>query len=335
VADAHAAYFANLVGQAEPNLTGGPEWPDRLEREHGNVRAALAWLEAQDIQRALSTAGQLWRFWHLRGHLREGEQILSSLLADPRAEASTSARAKALIGLAGIVYWRTDYARAQTAYEEALAIARDCGDSALEVEVLYSLAYVRAIGRDYEGAERDFDSARQLYEAQGNALMATWSLESVGMIASLAGDHERAVGLLDQSIERFELMGDGFGLRNVLAVEVRALMHLGRLDRANELNRRVVRMALEQRDVTSFSASLHDAASLAALGGNLEKAALLSGAAHRVVDETGGEPPPQLVNRIDAMPALQQGLTPEMLRDLLAQGHRLTDEEATRLVTGG
>jgi predicted ATPase/class 3 adenylate cyclase len=333
-ASAHAAHFAELVGEAEPHLTGGPEWADRLERDLGNIRAALEWLGEHDLPLALVTAGRLWRFWHLRGHLREGEATLSTLLADPRGQAGTAARAKALIGLAGIVYWRTDYARARSAYEDALAIARECGDSELEVEVLYSLAYVRAIGRDYEGAEHDFDAARQLYEAQGNQLMATWALESVGMIASLAGDHERAIELIDRSIERFGELGDGFGLRNVLAVAVRTLMHLDRLDRANELNRRVVRLALDQRDVTSFSATLHDAASLAALAGDLEKAAIVTGAAHRVVDETGGEPPAELVNRIEAMPLLERELEPARLRELLAHGHRLTDEEATRLVTG-
>ncbi len=331
-AEAHAAYFTALVAEAEPHLTGGPEWPDRLEREHGNVRAAIVWLAEHDVQRALTTAGQLWRFWHLRGHLREGEQILSTLLADGRAAPSTSGRAKALIGLAGIVYWRTDYPRSQQAYEEALTIARDCGDRALEVEILYSLAYVRAIGRDYRGAERDFEAARHLYEAQGNTLMATWALESIGMIATLAGDHQRAVELLDTSMARFEELGDSFGLRNVLAVEVRALMHVGKLERANALNRRVVRLALDQRDVTSFSATLKDAASLAALAGDLEKAAILTGAAHRVVEESGGEAPAELVNRIDVLPALERGLSFERLRDLMAEGHRLTDEEATRLV---
>jgi hypothetical protein len=111
-------------------------------------------------------------------------------------------------------------------------------------------------------------------------------------------------------------------------------MHVDRLDRANELNRRVTRLALDQRDVTSFSATLQDAASLAALAGDLEKAAILTGAAHRVVDESGGEAPAELVNRVEAMPALEKGLTPDRLKQLMAAGHRLSDEEATALVTG-
>ena len=76
-------------------------------------------------------------------------------------------------------------------YEEALDIARTVGDEALEVEILYSLAYVRAIESDYEAANRELEAAAELYERQGNSVMATWATATIGMNMSLAGDHER------------------------------------------------------------------------------------------------------------------------------------------------
>jgi tetratricopeptide (TPR) repeat protein len=283
------------------------------------------------MERCLVMCGQLWRFWHLRGHLREGSAIITGFLDDQRASAHTFGRAKALIGLAGLVYWRTLYDLARRYYEEALAIAREIGDESLEVETLYSLAYVRAIEADYDGAIRDFAQAQALYESQGNELMATWALEAIGMTETIRGRHDVAVATLDDGIHRFERLGDAFALRNAIAVESRALMHLNRLADARRQNRRVVELALSQGDITSLSASLHDAASLATLNGDLERSAILTGAGQRMVEQSGAQPPPELINRIEATPTLREKLDPDRLAQLLAEGRALSDEEAAAL----
>jgi predicted ATPase/class 3 adenylate cyclase len=329
--NAHARRFAALVEEAETRLTAGAEWPDRLETDHANIRAALAWLADHDLELALFTAGRLWRFWHLRGHLREGTAVLSALLDRPDAQAGTVARAKALIGLGGLVYWQTTYSLARASYEEALSIVQATGERRLEVELLYSLAYVRAIGRDWDGATRDYRAAQALYESQGDDLMAAWAVAGVGMVETIRGEHAAAISLLEEAIRRFEALGDTFGMRNALAVETRALMHLGRLDDARRLNRRVIDLAQAQHDITSLSATLHDAGSLAALAGDLERAAILAGAAQRIVEESGGQPPPELVNRIEAMPTLEREMVPKRLADLIAEGRRLSIDEAAAI----
>jgi predicted ATPase/class 3 adenylate cyclase len=330
-AEAHARRVFEIVEDAELKLTTGGEWLDHVEANVDNLRAALTWLAEHDIESALLAAGRVWRFWHLRGHLREGSATLRALLDDPRGRAPTFARAKALIGHAGLVYWQTNYDEARTHYEEALEIARQLRDETLEVEVLYSLAYVRGIERDYAGAIRDLRQARDIYERLGDELMATWALEAIGMNETLAGRHAESVPILEDGIARFERLGDTFGLRNAIAVLSRAMMHLSRLDEARLLNMRVTELALSQKDATSLSASLEDAASLAVLAGDFEKAAILTGAAHRIVDETGAQPPPALVNRIDAMPTLQSRLPPARLEELLAEGRGLPTDQAVAI----
>ena len=52
-----------------------------------------------------------------------------------------------------------NFSGARACYEDALSIARELGDSKLEVEALYSLAYVRDIEGDFDGAERDLREA--------------------------------------------------------------------------------------------------------------------------------------------------------------------------------
>jgi predicted ATPase/class 3 adenylate cyclase len=327
----HAECYAELAATAEPSLTLGPEWPERLEAEHANIRAAIRWLMHHDIEKALLMCGQLWRFWHLRGHLREGSSIITAALEHPTAAAHTFARAKALIGLGGIVYWRTQYELARRYYEEALAIAREISDERLAVETLYSLAYVRAIEGDLDGAIRDLDEARSLYEQQSNQLGATWAAATIGMCETLRGRHEESLPILVDAIARFERLGDAFGIRNAKSVMDRALMHLNRLDDARAQTRDALSLADAAHDLTSLSAVMLDVAALDALEGNYERAAILIGAAERIVDESGGQAPPQLVNRIDALPTLREHLPAERLAQLMADGQTLTEEAALEL----
>jgi predicted ATPase len=67
----HAQFFLELAEGAEPELSGTEQivWLDRLERELGNLRAALGWFRERERGAAhLRLVGSLWRFCSLRGH---------------------------------------------------------------------------------------------------------------------------------------------------------------------------------------------------------------------------------------------------------------------------
>jgi DNA-binding MarR family transcriptional regulator len=102
-----------LAEQAEPALHGPEQiaWLDRLEVEHDNVRAALAWsLDGGDagsmagadagVASGVRLAGAISWFWYLR-HKREGLTWLERVLARSQGTA-TVARATALCA-AGLV----------------------------------------------------------------------------------------------------------------------------------------------------------------------------------------------------------------------------------------
>jgi predicted ATPase/class 3 adenylate cyclase len=71
---AHAEHFLGVAVEAGRHLRG-PEvanWLDRLEREHGNLRAALRWaIDRADAELAMRLAVSLSSFWYFRGHFGE------------------------------------------------------------------------------------------------------------------------------------------------------------------------------------------------------------------------------------------------------------------------
>ena len=87
----HARFFLALAEEAEPGLRGPRqvEWLDRLEQEHDNLRAALAWSLEEDLGPRM--AGALSLFWYTRGYLSEGRSYLEAVV---RGRLGTGDRAR-------------------------------------------------------------------------------------------------------------------------------------------------------------------------------------------------------------------------------------------------
>ena len=92
----HADNYVALAERTAPELYGHGlvAWFVRLEAEHDNMRAALAWSQAEErgagIRLRLPLA--LWRFWLVRGYPAEGRQWLRrAFSAGDGASASTRA----------------------------------------------------------------------------------------------------------------------------------------------------------------------------------------------------------------------------------------------------
>jgi predicted ATPase len=99
---AHAVYFLDLAERAAPELAGRAqrEWYLRLEQEHGNLRAALQWLQSTgEAESALRLVSALAQFWEVRGYLREGGRALEGALTHaPEADAGLRARVLTQLG---------------------------------------------------------------------------------------------------------------------------------------------------------------------------------------------------------------------------------------------
>jgi predicted ATPase len=118
----HAAFFATMAEAADLALSGLQQraWLDRLETEHPNLRAAVAWgLTGTGCDLGLRLAVALGQFWARRGYLSEGRRWLTDALTDaltppaggtsrPDTAASRARRAKALVHIGFIALWQSD-----------------------------------------------------------------------------------------------------------------------------------------------------------------------------------------------------------------------------------
>lgn len=216
----HAAFSLKMAEEGDANLKGAEQayWLNHLEREHDNLRAALAWGRETEERAdfSLKIAGFLSRFWSVHGHNSEGRQVLSEALERTRGGDATPARAKALNGLGTLTYEQGDYTTARSFYEEALNIARAFGDQQGIQNTLGNLGNVAYYQGDYAGA-------RALYEevlAIRRELKDEWgignSLYNLGNLALQQNDFEAAYRLYEESLTVKRKLGDQQGIAHAL-----------------------------------------------------------------------------------------------------------------------
>jgi serine/threonine protein kinase/tetratricopeptide (TPR) repeat protein len=148
--DAHANYSLAFAEEAESDLPGADQaqaaWREGLERELGNLRAALEWLlERKQGEAALRLAAALRQFWSLPGYLNEGRSFLEQALEvseESQTSVSLKVRAKALYAAGWLAYQQEDPEYATPLLEESLRLSRSLGDKRGEASALTCLSTI-------------------------------------------------------------------------------------------------------------------------------------------------------------------------------------------------
>jgi predicted ATPase/DNA-binding XRE family transcriptional regulator len=217
----HAEYFTDLAEVAEPEFLGSSQlqWIRRLEREHDNLRAALAW----SVRRAhvpggderpvlgLRLAAALVTLWHVRGHWREGRRWLNEALA-MATSAPVLLRVKALNAAGWLAWDQGDYQRADALSVEALGLSRGSGDAWSIAWSAGRLSHVRWKQARYAEAAALATEAHELFRRLEMPWFMGWALHQLGRVAHAQGDDVRASDLFEESLVQFRASGDrGFG----------------------------------------------------------------------------------------------------------------------------
>ncbi len=292
----HAREFLWVARAMEPMLTGDEQRQalDRLEREHANLRAAIAWGDAHaDPEIALGIATGIWRFWQKRGHLTEAATRIAALIAAPWfADAPLALRARTHEVMGGIRYWHGDFQAAQRPYETALALWREDGDRAEIANALYNLSFCFAIGlaTDPEASRQAaelLDEALELYRALDDARGQATVLWGMGTREYFMGRNEAAAATFRRALPLAQAIGDRTleaWTRHQLGTST---LKLGEVDVARDEMRGALRLFDAAGDVAGVTLAFDDLAAVAVAEGNLPDAARLQALARRLQAASG------------------------------------------------
>jgi predicted ATPase/class 3 adenylate cyclase len=197
----HAHYFLNLAELAESYLYGSTQgvWLDRLEAEHGNLRATLEWSQATgDAELGLRLAVALERFWWVRGFSSEGRRWLKAGLARSSG-ALASTRAKALFVAGEFAISQTDYTAARAMFEASIALFREVGDKPGIANALTGLGWIAFRGGDYSLARACFEESLPLFREVSDIHGLAMALGTYGYITDGLGDATAARASAEES----------------------------------------------------------------------------------------------------------------------------------------
>jgi tetratricopeptide (TPR) repeat protein len=184
-----------------------------LEREHGNLRAALSYsLEVGATETVLRMVGGMWQFWWMHGHTVEGSKWLERALASVSAEhggVPAAVLAKALNAAGSMSAYLGDFDHARTLLEQSLAQRRAIGDKQGTAASLNNLGTVSMQQGDYTRAGQLYEEGLALRRELGGVGPIAMSLLNLGNLALRHGNYKEAVPFYTESLEIFRGLGDG------------------------------------------------------------------------------------------------------------------------------
>ncbi|HEX2915506.1 MAG TPA: tetratricopeptide repeat protein [Chloroflexia bacterium] len=243
----HAGYYVELAEKAAEELIGPEQlnWLKRLEQEHHNFRAALGWafacsnggedfpnrknvtlsqtplskgeaLSKENIILGLRLCQALWRFWQIRGYLKEGKRWLTTGLetvekyldGNELPEDLLPLRANACNSAAMLARDTGDYRSALEFLEESLKGQRQLGNKTGIAGVLNTLGSVLATQGNYQRALEIHQESLQLRQELNDNRGVAISSCSMAAIRSAQGEFLEAKTLYEQARSILEELGD-------------------------------------------------------------------------------------------------------------------------------
>jgi predicted ATPase/DNA-binding SARP family transcriptional activator/uncharacterized protein HemY len=253
----HRDWFLSLAEAAELKLRRSAEefaWTERLEREHDNLRAALAWsladpkTDAGGPEAGLRMAAALTRFWIRKGYLSEARKWFEVSLSRG-LEVRGPARGRALIAASSVAEFQDDGAGVMAFTEEALALARETDDRWLLAIALRGSAAVALFSLgDRQRAMELAEESLVLAEELADPWILAHALMGLGDIALDRDDFEAAARFHRESLERFQEIEDRGGVANQLYRLGQIAQSQGQYERARTLYEERMPLSAEMGD---------------------------------------------------------------------------------------
>ena len=204
--EALAGHYAQVASEAAVALRSDREleWITRLDRDLGNLRAALEWFAETDPPRALRMAVDLYSFWIDHDLLREGVRWLT---VTRDGEPLLVARA---LGLAAVLgFFVGENVAAEGHARESVAVTEGVGETTRpEGQIVLASILLNRLEVDeaIRLCDRALEAARSLEPCSSGG-----ALSALAAVRALAGQTKEAVDIAREALELNR--GCGPGLR--------------------------------------------------------------------------------------------------------------------------
>jgi non-specific serine/threonine protein kinase len=330
VSQDHASYYLAFAEHAAPELYGSQQlrWLAELEREHPNLRSALAWFQAQgDAEAMLRLAAALWRFWFIRGYPREGRAWLARALAV--SHPWSPALREALNGACMMAGNQGDHLEATALAERLLTLAREQGDPEAVARALHLLSYAATYRHDRDQARTLARQALAIARELDDPQSFPDHLNRLGIEEHIAGDYARAAALYAEAQSIWRGLGCTWELVVVttnLGVTAQAQ---GEITRAAIHYHESLMLLQEVGETWMIEELLALVAAVAAESGDPERAARLIGATDRLIEAIGFALVPFVaVFYEQARASLQRNLAADAVASAQEAGRQMTRTQA-------
>lgn len=327
----HAGFFLKLVEDEKARFSG-PQEKDalgRLERELGNVRAALRWyVEHKEYRAALKLSGACWWWWWIQGHLNENQGWMATARkwnGVPRDRVW----AHALLSAAVLEWARCQLGQAEAHLEEARQLFRQLDDQHGEALVLGYMGSTARDQGDHWKALALFHESEQAHRERDDAWGIAMALDCRGDVAIYQGDLEKARRLVNAGLDLRQRIGHQWAIAGSLLNLARIAEKEGDYATVEALARRSLAIYGTWETPWDVAQCLELLAKALDARDHPERAARLFGAADAVRAATGyGLPPADKPSHHDTMAMVKKHLGAEAFATVWREGRAMTMQEA-------
>jgi len=339
----HAEYYAEFAEHAAGQLEGPAQLTalDRLEGDHDNLRAAMAWSldttaagaagHGERVVIGMRLAQALITFWYQHGHATEGRRWLQQAMDLASADGGAPL-ARVAHGLGVLLDQQSEPAAAILLFQRSLAIWRELGHREEQARELNSIGIVRRHLGELDAARSSLEEAIAISRETGSPRLAA-ALTSLGQLESATGRLDRAIELLQEALALDQEQGDLFGVavdQHSLAL---ASLRAGRPLDAHDMLRRTLGYVSISGNISLYVNILEVAAAIITDLGDPPRAARLAGAAQASREESGMPISPQEAATVEEhLAPARAAVTPQEWQAELAAGRALSQAEALALL---
>jgi tetratricopeptide (TPR) repeat protein len=273
VRDRQCRWFLQLAEQAEAEFRGRKQSAAfaRLELEHDNLRAALAWSTDQpDGDAALRLTSAMGYFWRQHGYYSEGLAWLKRALELPTG--ANTLRGRALLWASALALELADYSAADRYGAESVASPKEGGghwELGFAQHILGSIAFRMD---EMEQAAQFWRSSFTAFQQAGTTWGRALGYQSLGLLSWATGDYERALENADEGLRLFRLSGDDEQVASSLRLLGSVHLTMGNFNPASAVLQECLALFERLGAKRSVAHANNDLGILARIRGDLEQA---------------------------------------------------------------